>query len=389
MRIDEGKLRAYLDQALLPHELDTIKKQLVDDPQAQTALAELHRERVQAADHLAIMSPPQTAQSKAQQALSRLQRHIAQESTHSTDKRLIKVKERLNTMFSYSFIKRHQPAFIALTLVAVIAVLFSFAPVRAMAANFLTVFRVQQVKVVRVNVNRIDDYENDDELKGLLDQLDTEPDKVSGGGDPQEVGSMEDAAGSVDFQVANIGALPDDAGELRKILVHKAAVYQLNLDKDLLEAIFDAADIELELPDSLDEQPLVITKPAGISQEWGSDENGKALSFAQFGSPQVDHPEDLDLKAFGIAVLQFLGKSKDEARELGQSIDWANTLLLPIPNDDDVKASEVSINGSNGVLFTKPNSQKAGVMWQKSGMTYMLDGKYNAEQILEIARSVN
>lgn len=282
--------------------------------------------------------------------------------------------------------KRYKPAFIVLVLVVTVALLFSFAPVRTMAANFLTIFRVQQVKLIRVDMAHLDNLKNDEELSGLLDQFDPDPEVVSGGGDPQEVDSLDEASALVDFPVAKIGSLPDNAGELNKILVQEKTVYNLNLDKDLLESIFEAADIELSLPDSLNEEPIVVTKSSSIHQQWGTDE-APTLHFTQLRSPEIDHPDDLDISAFGIAVLQFLGKSKEEATELGKSIDWANTLLLPVPNDDDITATEVTINGAKGVIFTD-ESDETGAMWQNNGMTYLLGGTYTTDQILEIARSV-
>jgi hypothetical protein len=294
----------------------------------------------------------------------------------------------MKLMFNTKFIKQHPSLTATVTAVVLIAILFSFAPVRVMAANLLSVFRVQQVKVVRVNMNALDRYEDNDEMKGLLDRLDSEPERVSGDEEPTEVNSIDEAAGMVDFSVARIQALPDNAGEPSEILVHGQTVHHLTLDKDLLEEIFDAAGIELSLPDSLNERPIIITRPNGVTQAWGSEES-KDLFFAQFRSPEIDHPDDLDIKAFGIAILQFLGKSKEEATQLGESIDWANTLLLPIPNDDDVNATEVSINGTDGVLFEADHdSGSNSVMWTTNGVTYMLGGNYSAEQVLEMAWSV-
>lgn len=291
-------------------------------------------------------------------------------------------------MFNPTFIKRHPSLTAIITAVVLIAILFSFAPVRVMAANFLSVFRVQQVKVVRVNVNALDRYEDNEEMKGLLDRFDPEPEKVSGDEEPTEVNSIDEADSMVDFSVARIQDLPENAGDPSEILVHGQTVHHLNLDKDLLEEIFDAAGIELTLPDSLNERPIIITRPNGVTQAWGT-EGSRELFFGQFRSPEIDHPDDLDIKAFGIAILQFLGKSKEEATQLGESIDWANTLLLPVPNDDDVNASEVSINGADGVLFKDDtDSGRNSVMWTTNGVTYMLGGNYSAEEILEMAQSV-
>ena len=52
MRIDEGILRAYLDQALSDTEMDQVKKQLADSPEAQAMLARLSQDRYDVTPHL-------------------------------------------------------------------------------------------------------------------------------------------------------------------------------------------------------------------------------------------------------------------------------------------------------------------------------------------------
>ncbi|MEM7346206.1 MAG: DUF4367 domain-containing protein [Chloroflexota bacterium] len=387
MPIDTNTLRAYLDQALSPTEMAVIEAELAHNRELQDRLTALQKTHAQMASQLDTLAPTM-AQPNARQALNRFHTHLSRDASQTERPSTVVFNERINFMMQNAFVKQYKSALVGLSVVLVVAILFSFAPVRSAAANFLTIFRVEQVKVVQVDASRIDELENNEELSGLLDQLDSEPELVTGGGDPQEVDSLDDAAGLVDFSVARVGALPDDAGAETQILVHEETVYKMNLDKELIEAIFDAAQIELSLPDSLDNEPIVVTKPDSIHQQWGAGEDSRpTLTFAQLRSPQIDHPDDLDLNALGVAVLQLLGRSQEEAEQLGQTIDWANTLLLPIPSDADVTATEVSINGANGVLFSEDDG-KSGAMWQSNGMTYLLAGKYNAEQMLAIAQSV-
>ena len=72
---------------------------------------------------------------------------------------------------------------------------------------------------------------------------------------------------------------------------------------------------------------------------------------------------------------------------MSRNIDWANTLLLPVPDNGEVEAKEVSINGAAGVLFSG-DRDKSGLMWQNNGITYMLHGRYSGDQLLAMAQSV-
>ena len=63
MLIDEGKLRAYLDQALPQNELEQIEKQIAVSPQIQRQLAQVRYSRAQVADHFATLPAPPSPQS--------------------------------------------------------------------------------------------------------------------------------------------------------------------------------------------------------------------------------------------------------------------------------------------------------------------------------------
>ena len=171
MRIDEGKLRAYLDQALPPEEVAQVKKQLAGSPEARAALARLSQERDDCAPYLAALAPSPKERSAAPQALRRLQAQITGQSSQfqSTD-----MRERIKTMFNRSFIKRYQPALAILTVVAIIGISFSFAPVRAMARDFLKIFRVQTVRVVQVDREHLDALKDNPNLRGLTNKLEAQ-----------------------------------------------------------------------------------------------------------------------------------------------------------------------------------------------------------------------
>jgi hypothetical protein len=197
----------------------------------------------------------------------------------------------------------------------------------------------------------------------------------------------------VGFTPAEISALPADVGEATIIKVQDKSVNEVNVDLDTARAIFEAALIDVNLPDSLRDTPITITRPATVMQGWGSETSGSLegepnLMFIQMESPQIEYPDDLDLNALGVAGLQLLGYSEADARALADTIDWTNTLLFPVPTDAGVDVSEVTVNGSSGVLFVETDGAKTGVVWQKDGKSYFLAGHYNPDQILQTAESV-
>jgi len=382
MRIDEGLLRAYLDQALSDEEMAMVKKQLAGSPEAQAMLARLGQGRDDVTSHLDALAPAPAVQLSTPQAWQRFQTSITGQSSQPLDK-----KERINQMSNPSFFKRYQPAIITVAVIAIVAVSLSFAPVRAVAGNLLRVFRVQTVQVVPVDKEHVQSMRDNPQIRGILEDLKAEVKVISGGGEPEEVDSLAQADEKVAFTVTRITALPDGLGEPTKIEVAQQQIVEMNLDKALLDALFEAAEIEVNLPDSLNEQPIVVTQPDTVMQRWQVEDN--RLEFIQMTSPSVEYPDDLDLNALGAAGLQFLGMSKDEAEALSDTIDWANTLILPVPKDGQISVSEVSVNGAKGFLFINQEAgDEAAVMWNQNGMTFFINGDYSAEQMIEMAQSV-
>ena len=290
-------------------------------------------------------------------------------------------------MFNSSFFKRYQPAIAIFIVVAIIATSLSFAPVRAIASNLLKVFRVQTVQVVRVDREDMEALQNNPNLEALVKKFEPQLDVITDS-EPEKVDSLDEAAERVGYPVAEITALPEGAGS-PSIAVYQQKVVQLQLDKDLLEAVFDAAEIEIDLPDSINQEPIIVTQPNTVVQKWHQ-EGKQTLGFIQMPAPAVEYPDDLDLNALGAAGLQLLGMSKDEAEALSTTIDWANTVILPIPNDAQTTISEVSINGAKGLVFTNPEADEnhAAIMWMQNGKNYFIGGDYSAEEVVEMAKSV-
>lgn len=384
MSIDEGKLRAYLDQALAPQERALVEQQLAGRPEAQALLARLKQEQQDVAPYLAAIRPPPNQEPVVGEAWRRFQNRITGQSRPTKSNRL---EERINIMINQPFIKRYQPLIILGTVAAIIAIALSFAPVRTMASNLLKVFRVQTVQIVPVDKEDMEALRNNPNLERLINQLEPQL-EVAEESEPEKVDSLDEAADKVNFQIARITALPEEAGD-PTIAVLRQKVVQLQLDKALLAAVFEAAEIEVELPDSLNEEPLVIIHPDTVEQKWHQ-EGEKTLELIQMPAPSIEYPDGLDLDELGVASLQLLGMSAEEAQALGATIDWANTMVLPVPNNGKMEVEEVAINGARGLLFANPDSEddRVAVIWSQNGMSYFLAGKYPAAAMVEMARSV-
>jgi hypothetical protein len=153
----------------------------------------------------------------------------------------------------------------------------------------------------------------------------------------------------------------------------------LIIDLQAARAIVEAAGADPALlPDSLDGARVDVAVYPGVQQIWGEE-----VIFTQAESPLVEYPQDVDPTVMGEALLQVLGTEPREARRIAKSIDWASTLLLPIPSEM-VTFHEVAVDGVTGAALAPLDGTGAALLWQKEGKMYMLKGDGGVDELLQI-----
>jgi anti-sigma factor RsiW len=270
-------------------------------------------------------------------------------------------------------------AFIALMLIA----LFALPPVRALASDFLGLFRVQKFVVVDMNPERLAEIE-----RALSEVQFGELRNVSEGEDATLVGSLAEAEALAGFDVRTADT---DYGAADQIGVTSPKSAEFIPDVEALRQIFTTLGVDpTVLPDNIDGQTFTFSAESGVLQIW-EDANGQhEFSLMQIPSPTVDGPEDVDIKQLGKAMLMVLGMNEDTAERMSQEIDWTSTLVLPVPQDL-ASVQEVRIDGTTGLLFdTEGEAGGGALLWQKNGIVYVLMAdSMNNFQMEQIANSLN
>jgi hypothetical protein len=123
-----------------------------------------------------------------------------------------------------------------------------------------------------------------------------------------------------------------------------------------------------------------VTIFSAVSQQW------EDIVLLQSPSPLVEYPEDVDTVALGEALLRILGMDTRQARRLARSIDWTNTVLLPVP-ENVASFSEVEVDGVSGIALTSVNGRDTAIMWQKDGVVFVLSGR-NIADLIDVADSL-
>jgi hypothetical protein len=391
--ISEGDLQAYHDGALAAPAQARVEAHLATCPMCQARHAALTRNASRVSDALRALRPTEAAAPDRTRALAAFRDAITQERKQSMWERLKMSKKWRRVAYS-------------LASVGVLAGLLSLAPVRALASEFLSMFRVERFVVVPVGEEQQERLEEISEQLGENFFLGDE--EMLQESEHIEVASLDEAASMVGFRPR----APQNLGEPSEIAVITESTMRFTPDLEAARALFEAAGLDPNIiPPEIDGQPFDFHAPASVSLTYevnndseGEDEEPEQVLVAQMPAPTADLPPGVDPAALGEAMLQFLGMTPEEAARMSESIDWTSTLVLPIPTDL-ASYQEVTVDGVTGLLFEStweggpgdPDDPDDGggvephrtvmVLWEKDGIVNSVIGASN-QMVLGTANDI-
>ena len=312
--------------------------------------------------------------------------------------------EKESTKMRNNWSVRYRPVLIMAGLVLILAILMAFAPVRAIANSFLGLFRVQQVQVVQVNPGNLP------EQLGSSYQLEyfmSNDVQIQQQGETEIVSSPAEAG-----QLAGIPVrLPPGMNTEPILEVSPQAQITFTVQLALVEAILEEIGREdISLPPEIDGAVVTVDLPHMVSANYGEcslsgsemaekgyDPDDPTLAYlpncttlVQMPSPQVNAPEGLDLTQLGEAYLLLMGMEPGEAAQFSQTIDWASTLVIPIPVYE-ATYREVEVDGVRGTLILGDQGdygQQYVLIWIKGEIVYVLTGPGNASTAIRLGNSL-
>lgn len=302
-------------------------------------------------------------------------------------------------MLKKLFAPRVRLVWAALALITILAASLSLPPVRAFANSFLGLFRVQQVSVIPFDpLNLPSNFSTD---QPGITQLFADNLKIETLGIAQEAATSAEASSLAGIPVR----LPESLSGTPRLSVQPGTKLSFKVDLSRIQAILsDAGFKDIQLPKELDgatvnaELPMIVTAMYGdyipgsagpgqdpdVKNSWCSD----CTVLVQLASPTIETPEGVDLSAIGKAYLRLTGMTDADAESFSQTVDWATTLVIPVPNS--TSRETVSVDGVNGV-FIQQNpeySTQYMLIWVKNGIIYALTGYGDSQTALKIANSL-
>ncbi|MDI6816922.1 MAG: zf-HC2 domain-containing protein [Actinomycetota bacterium] len=374
MCYDEGTLQAYIDREL---------------PGRRRWEIEAHVETCEACKAgLALLRDASEAAQVRLTPLSK-QLHSKTVSTEAAWMRLtnderIKAPPRRRGVFEM-LQGRLKTALVPLAAVAVLAMALSFAPVRGLAADFLNIFRVQNVEVITISPEDMHALQRLGEEGGGKVDIENLGKIESGGFTQPEQVTMNAAKEAVDFDLK----LPQGLTGYNEpsYNVQKGFATSFTLDVDKANEVFKSFGATQLLPGALDGKKFTAKMPTVVIVNYPK-ENGGMVVIGQARSPEFILPAGVDADAVRDVLLSLPALPENIRKQLEAVKDWRNTLIIP---NIDGSAKEVKVGDAEGVFITPPREHAEGdsaLVWQRDGVIYGISGQLDLAAAQEIAASL-
>jgi hypothetical protein len=387
MHLSDGEIRAYLDQENVVEGVEIHLKECADCRERAARMSEssIHANQLLGSLEPAGKDIPKTGQ----QAYAIIEDRFI-------------LKENI-PMFERLFNKKYRFTWVALSVVAILAVGMLFPQVRAIGSSFLGLFRVEQFTIIQVDPEQIEGQLGSSSNFGYLLAEDVVIEEY---GDAMDAADAVEASSLSGFPVR----LPAVAPSLGELKVQPGAKVSMVVDLPKVQALLDEiSSADLHLPTALDgaevsmEMPVVVGAAFGSCEVTGEmirnadiDPDGplpdlsECITLTQFPSPEISAPPGLDIASIGEMFLQLLGLTPEEAAQFSQNVDWTTTLVIPIPRYG-TEYQDVFVDGVEGTLILQSQRSELPhylLVWIKDGVVYGLTGPGTAESALEIANSL-
>lgn len=379
MHLNDGQLRAYLDREHAEAERLAAENHLASCDDCRTRADEFTARSERVAAHLAVLAPLPSRVSP-QSALARFK-----------EQRLRKEIPLMKKILG----PRYRPAWGLLTVIALLVVSLSFAPVRAWAERLLAQFRVERITVLAIDSMRMSEVLYGSTITKQFAQILSDSMKVTKEpSKPQVVTSAAQATQMAGFTVR----LPTSRADAPRLTVQGGGAFEFTVNRARTQRLLNEIGYSrLQLPASLDGALVKVYIPLGVTAAYGEcprlDNDEAKLNahgspgrtmlncvvLAEIPSPTVDTPPNVNLKELAEIGLQTVaGMTAEQAHAYAQTVDWTTTLVVPIPRNS-ASSKQVQVDDVAGYLIQRPldDAPQYALIWVKDGIIYAIGGLGN------------
>ncbi len=370
--VTRGKLRAYLDGEVDARTAEAISAHVQQCTRCQRRLAEVRANARSTSERLGQLAPAHRPE--ASPALAQFRAAAGNATAPMGRWQHMETKRIWRT------------ALASLVVIGVVVGLASFAPARALAEQFLGIFRVKRFAAVAVPPNQADMEQLEASLEQALEAY--EPQVIVD--EPVvDVSSIAEASELAGFQVRMPGYLPFDGSPT--IQVKGRTELASTIDRDALAMLLQTAGMDASaVPADWPGGEVRAIAPATVSIEAGAEQ---VVSILQVWNAEIQYPAGIEPSLVGEAALRLLGLPAAQAQRFSRSIDWTSTLLLPVPSRL-ASFQETVVAGQQAILLIAgdPARGEPGeahvLLWEKDDVLYAVIARTNLEALTRTAESM-
>ena len=290
------------------------------------------------------------------------------------------------------FSRRYRPVWAGAVLALFVALTLTVPPMRTLAGNFLSLFRVQKIEFTAVSPEALPDEETMEAVAPEIERMFDEDLTVTTQGERETVDEAT-ARARAGFAVRLPATEQDQVRYEWTPPVHVA----MQIDLPRVRALFaELGYQDVELPDALDGKTVEADFQGMLTAAYGACEDERApgnecMAFVQMPSPALSVPDDLDVVQLGQVYLELLGTTREDAADLSERIDWTTTLVVPFPGHHDLTHETVRVDGVEGTLIHPTSSawyREYLLTWVKDDVVYAVTGNGDHAKALDLADSL-
>lgn len=253
-------------------------------------------------------------------------------------------------------------------------VLFLTAPGTALADQFLSLFRTENIKAVAITQQDIYELENMFERgEGSLEIDKIGTFETTSQGKETVIEALDDVA-VLKGHMPGMKVVPAPEGMKykRAVLVPKTAM-QFTLQVGPINDLLKAMGKDVNLPESLEGKPFSIAVDNGLGYSMESIEGQGQVHIAVSSMPVLGLPEGMNPRDI-VTTLQKTGLLPDSLSEKLVGLDDLES-VMPVPYIEDRQTkTERQINGNNAVVLTEKNGDWFTIFMKDGDYLYIFSG---------------
>jgi hypothetical protein len=248
----------------------------------------------------------------------------------------------------------------------------------AAAADWLQIFRAEQIAPIRVtqaDLIKLPDLSS----YGELDLI-----KVP------EVREVENAAAAearTGLSVPEVSELPRGVTGAPTFQAGGQVVGEFTFSAEQAAAVAaDSGETLPPPPPGLDGSRFRLAAGPGLAMVWSEARGVPAMVVARAVVPPAES-SGIPFETARDYLLSLPTLSEDVAAQLRRFSGDGTTLPVPVPSED-VTTSEADVDGARATVLTARDGTMAGVVWVDDGIVNAVAGSLSADEVLSVAREL-